>query len=127
MKLHCTALCLIFLSLSTLGRAQTETGSRDLYRVSQVFLIGAAVADVTASYQATNSGYRVELNPLLSRNGKLQARGVAISLSMTAGAVLLQELAVRKWPPSRKVFRWLNFGVGGVRLGFATHGWRALG
>ena len=89
----------------------------DLFRISQATVGAAAVADVVSSYGL------IERNPVLGR-GPFGPPEAAISLGATACALLLQEIAVRKFPKSRKWLIPVNFIVGGLRFGVAARNWR---
>lgn len=86
--------------------AASLTAEERLYRVSQTTYVAANILDSSSSLG------RRELNPLYGHS--FTSRDLAIKGGVTAGSLLLQEWMVRKWPRTRKVFTYVNFGWTGV-------------
>lgn len=78
------------------------------FRVSQGALLASTFADVVSSRGM------VERNPVLGRGDFRMARQGARALGISAGVVLVQELIVRRWPSTQRVFKYTNWiGTGG--------------
>jgi hypothetical protein len=111
--MKCTIVFLI--TLAACHAADFEAGnafSRQDAKPQSLAISWAAVAAANAADAATSWG-RGELNPALGY-GRFGARQAAIKGGVTAGAILLEYVLVRKYPRSARVFRILNFADAGV-------------
>jgi hypothetical protein len=96
-------------------QAQTIT----TFRVSQATFIASQAADLASNWSGP------EANPFLANHaGRMGAKGRAIKIGFTAGVVVLENWAVRKWPKSRKAWAAFNFIVGGAHTSVAVSNWR---
>lgn len=86
---------------------------------SQATLITGQALDVASSWRQR------EANPLMrSADGRFGAKGLVIKAGFVVGLIAFEEWAVRRWPETAKVFRWVNFGAGGLGAGVAVCNWR---
>jgi hypothetical protein len=94
----------------------TRAAALKSWKISLAPLIGSQALDAASSY-----GMR-ELNPVLaSPNGGFEMKGVSIKLGVTAAAVGIEYLIVRKFPRSARTISKLNWTTGIVTTGFAVH------
>lgn len=98
-------ICLLYLSSLCAGQ------DNKLYW-AQVTLASTSALDIAGSRGA------YELNPLLGR-GYFGARQTIISVGLTATAIGVSHLVVKKWPKSKRVVTYAVWGTAGVR------GWAA--
>jgi hypothetical protein len=109
--------CAADLPVSHLSIEETTRASAlKSWKISLAPLIGSQALDAASSY-----GMR-ELNPVLaSPNGGFEMKGVSIKLGVTAAAVGIEYLIVRKFPRSARTISKLNWTTGIVTTGFAVH------
>ena len=98
------------------ARAAAMKTSLKTWQLSLAPLVASQALDASSSY-----GMR-ELNPLLtSPNGGFEAKALSIKLGMTAAAVGVEYLIVRKHPGAARRLAALNWATGVVTAGFAVH------
>lgn len=78
---------------------------------------------------AHSSWNRPELNPLLQdRQGKFSTSSAAVKFGVVTVGFVIQQLVIKKWPKTQKVFTWINFGQAGGAVIVARKnyqgGWR---
>ena len=108
--------CLVGAVWCAAGIAQGAERPDRWYRVSQVALVGANVADL-----ATSRGH-YELNPLVAgRDGRFSlGRGVALKVGYLGGLTLVQG----RMPRHRRMWTIANFVVAGAFTGIAIRNGR---
>jgi hypothetical protein len=108
------SLCLLILAAMALHAAEPPKVSR-WWAVSAIALAAANAADVTSSWH----GY--EANPLAhGADGRFSpARGIALKVGFTGGALVLQRLILRRHHRADKAFAAVNLGAAGVVAGVA--------
>jgi hypothetical protein len=80
-----------------------------IYRSSQVILGVAHAVDIETSWG------KHELNPLLQEpNGTFGARGTAVKIGIFSAIIVIEELAVHKYPAVAPVVTIVNFGTAGM-------------
>jgi hypothetical protein len=87
-------------------------------RLSQATLMASTVLDVYSS-----RGLR-EVNPILGRGDFRMSNQGAKAIGITGALILAESLIVRKFPPSRKVFKYVNFGGSAAHGAAAVHNFR---
>jgi hypothetical protein len=109
-------LILAFLVTCTVNACLADDRPDPLYKVSVMTLLAAQSADIASSWG------KYERNPILGQ-GQFGKRQVALKGGMAAGGLALELLIIKRWPKSRRVFRWVNFAGAGVVGATAVHNW----
>lgn len=109
-----TVVLILLAASAGIGQSLIETETRPhiskTLAWSQVVLIGSTTFDL-----ASSRGLQ-EQNPLLGR-GDFGGRQAAIGAGMTAGVLVFERWAVKRWPKAQKVFTIVNFGVSAGHVG----------
>ncbi len=105
---------LLFALLAIPSLAQES--NRGLY-VSQSALIAATVADVMSSRNL------YEQNPILGRGPFEVHNQGAKSLAITGAFVVAQTFLARKFPSTKRVFKYVNFAGSAAHATAAAHNW----
>ena len=93
-----------------------RTAAVRTWKISLAPLVASQALDAASSY-----GMR-ELNPLLaSSNGGFEAKALGIKLGLTATAVGVEYLIVRKHAGAARGLSALNWAMGAVTAGLAVH------
>lgn len=64
-----------------------------------------------------------EMNPVLGR-GPFGGRQAAVKVSITGGLIAAEYFAIRRWPSTEKVFRWVNWLGAAGTAGVAASNYR---
>lgn len=111
----------LVLVLAVIGLAQERPGSKPsskVYLASEVVLVSGYVADISSSWG------KLEMNPVArGEDGRLRGKGAGMAMGVMVGVMVMNRIAVRKWPKARKLLRKVNFAAGGLHWGMAVRNW----
>ncbi len=88
-----------------------------LYRPSVAVAIGAQGADIASSWGG------IEANPMLGRGQRFGWRMATVKAGVVGAGLLVQWIAVRRYPRHKRVAAIVNFGFAGATTVVATRNW----
>lgn len=100
-----------------------QPGQSSAFKWSVAALALSTAADIASTKMGESRGL-YEANPLLATNGRLQAKGIAISVAVPVAVYAVERYILRRHPRADRAFTLVNFGVAGLRSGAAAHNWR---
>jgi hypothetical protein len=106
-------LLVLMLSVISLRAEGADSGRKRLWKWSLGVLAAANVADV-----ATSMG-RHELNPVLGA-GQFGARATGVKIGISAAAIGVQYLILRRRPEATRKAAYVNFALAGATGGVAA-------